>query len=167
MGCAPGFKAYVAAEFSEAIVHQPDAPDGIVLDFMPILHRFKPSLNGAPNYNPIDDLVNRVWSLIKDARCAAICFDVSSTTPNAKQIEWRDRPKPKEIVTKDNVERWIFFGILPHYDSMVATRSARIVLCQHIVQELYARLPDAEKLKTVFTFGETMPEEVTGTTVIK
>lgn len=163
MGLDKDFKKYVASTFPECIVNEASSPDGVVVDCMVILHQFKPRTTESEEGlmetedEPAKRLVNNIWWTINDASHAALCFDVTETTPVAKEIEWGKRPKAEVAVTPESVAKMLLFHELPHYDSIVSSRAARHILCEYVVQEIFKRLRSSDTTKTVLVLDDGVP----------
>jgi hypothetical protein len=149
MGLSPKFKQFLAACHPECLVPEGGAARAVVIDVMVTLH--------SHTVHPDDEhpalwLAQTLWYAIEHASVAALCFDVSATTPVAKSIEWAARPAPEVVVTVADVEAALAQDKLPHFPSLIASRGARAALCKWLVRKMAARLSDEQAL-VVFDDG--------------
>jgi len=155
MGLAQNFKAYVADTFPECLV--PDdapAPVGAVLDVMVLLHSFEPQ---PGEERPAARLAASVWEAICDCPDAALAFDVSATTPRAKEMEWDRRPPPAVTVTPAEIEEALLFDGLPDYRALISSRDARSVLCRWIVHQMVLRMRLSNRVRRLLVLGDGVP----------
>lgn len=94
----------------------------------------------AGDEEPALRLAGSLWHTIADAPVAAMCFDVSATTPLAKSIEWGSRPAPSVTLSREDVERALETASLPDFASLISSREARTVLCKWLVLRVVERL---------------------------
>jgi hypothetical protein len=138
MGLAPKFKQYLNEVFpAVATKNEPPPPGGVVVDVMVALHSHTVR---AGDDAPATWLAQTLLFAIGEAPLAALCFDVSATTPEAKAIEWESRPKPAVVMTAADVEFALETNQLPDLASLVASRQARTALCRWLVQRVAERL---------------------------
>jgi hypothetical protein len=155
MGLGANFKKYMSSVFPAHIlkgsVHDCDA---VVVDVMVLLHVFKVR---EDEMQPARRLAMQFWTAIKNARCAALCFDVSHTTPAAKQIEWRNRRQPEVSLTENHVRRMLQFDQLDNYADLVSSRKLRVILCDYIVRNLVSVFRAQDRLQNLYIFGTEVP----------
>jgi hypothetical protein len=137
MGLAPDFKKYIAATFPGCVCESTTGDVVTVVDVMVLLHSFsvRPSEEA-----PAQRLAETLMYTISNAPHAAMCFDVSATTPAAKSLEWAARPAPAVVVTATDVEAALAQDQLPDFPSLLASREARTVLCRWLVCQVAKRL---------------------------
>jgi hypothetical protein len=136
MGLAADFKKYVAATHGDCVRPSPgqagyEPPDAVVVDVMVLLHSF--SVRSSEEA-PARRLAETVMHSVADAPVAAMCFDVSASTPPAKSLEWAVRPAPAVHVSAADVHAALEHEQLPDFPSLLASREARTVLCRWLVQ---------------------------------
>jgi hypothetical protein len=146
MGLASKVKAYLASDFPACCTPPADGdppPDAVVVDVMVLLHAF--TVKPGEEY-PALWLVQTIWSSVAETRLISLCFDVSESTPVAKSIEWANRPAPEVAVTSQDVLDALGENDLPHFPSLIASRSARSTLCKWLVQRIAERLGEAQTM---------------------
>jgi len=153
MGLGANFKKYVARTFPGAHGRE-DAPTAVVVDGMVVLHTFAPRPDEA---TPAQRLAGSLWHHMSDAPHAALCFDVSETTPSAKAIEWANRPAPAVAVLSSDVEAGLLFDQLPNYASLISSRRARATLCRWLAQECVARMRASSVVRTLLVLHDCDP----------
>ena len=153
MGLSPKFKAHVAECHGDCVIGENFVPAvrAVVIDVMVSLH--------SHTVRPGDErpalwLAQTLWYSIENAQVAALCFDVSATTPVAKSIEWAARPAPEVSVTSADVEAALAEDQLPHFPSLIASRGARATLCKWLVRKMAARLGAGQ---TLLVFDDGVP----------
>ena len=159
MGLGPSFKPYLRDTFPSVVLEDAGDADGVVIDVMVLLHTF--TLREEDEHDrPVDRLVGMFWNAICGYTRAALCFDVPSTTPSAKAIEWRNRPAPEIVVTSDDLNEWLIFDQIYEFKSVMASRQARMVLCNFLAKRLVERMRCPTwtgLLKTLIVFGDVAP----------
>jgi hypothetical protein len=150
MGLSADFKKYVSATFPEACTPPGGVPHGVVIDSMVLLHSFVPREDDS---EPAQRLVDTLFAAVRGARAAAFCFDVSANTPAAKEMEWKKRPKPACVVTEASISEYLMLDLLPDYASLIASRGARTLLCQWLVNELVGRMRFDPALEALYFIG--------------
>ena len=145
MGLFAGFKSYVSASFPSCVRpnNSVGSDSGVVLDVMCALHAFKPADDEEA---PAQRLADALWFSVYDADFVAFCFDVSENTPLAKAICWQERAEPEVEVTTADIERGLLFDLLPHYNDIISSRSARAALCFWLQRELTTRFRKCDQM---------------------
>ena len=167
MGLAAEFKQYVKTTFPDAVVNGAvQSVDGVVLDVMVFLHLFKPANEDSAALR----LVQSFWRPIRDARVAALCFDSAAQSPEAKQIEWRNRRQPERHLTAEQVERMLMFDVLDDemYADLISMRKLRLMLCEYIVDNILRLFKTGNhSLETIYIFGGSVPKQFTRDEVLE
>jgi hypothetical protein len=153
MGLGPNFKKFVAKVFPD-VSGDGRPPDAVVVDAMVVLHTFSPR---PDEESPAQRLVSSLWYQMSDVPHAALCFDVTATTPCAKTIEWATRPAPTTVILASDVEAMLLFEHLFDYSSIISSRSARAVLCQWLVRECVVRMRTSSTLQSLLVLSDSHP----------
>jgi len=169
MGLGSEFKQYVRTTFPDAVLNGAvQTVDGVVLDVMVFLHLFKPAEHED---SAALRLAQSFWRPIRDARVAALCFDSAVHSPEAKQIEWRNRRQPERQITVEQVERMLSFDVLDDelYADLISMRKLRLMLCEYIVNQIVHQFQNSTQhsLETLYIFGGSTPRQFTRTSVLE
>ena len=157
MGLAQNFKAYVVSTFAECVLPPDAAPAGAaVIDVMVILHMFDPKPDEEA---PARRLAAVLWESFCDCPAAALCFDVSASTPRAKEMEWSRRPAPATPQTAEDIEEALMFDSFADYRALVSSREARSLLCRWLVDQMAARLRRRDgATRRLLVLGDDVPK---------